>query len=60
MKHNFRKWFAGLLILVLALSIGFAWAEGADKAEIPVKKITINEKPAVLLVGRRRRWRRRN
>ena len=51
MKHNFRKWFAGLLILVLALSIGFAWAEGADKAEIPVKKITINEKPAVLLVG---------
>ena len=51
MKHNIRKWVALLLIIMLALCAGFAGAESAGKAEIPLRNIVINEKQAVLLVG---------
>ena len=51
MKHNIRKWTAVLLIIMLALSAGFAGAESAGKAEIPLRNIVINEKQVVLLVS---------
>ena len=50
MKHNIRKWVALLLIMMLALCAGFAGAESAGKAEIPLRNIVINEKQVVLLV----------